>query len=170
MDLLRSAYGSSDEEDHGDGEEEVKVRLVGSTEDPGVERGNRGCFPGRLRSLSHMVLSVDCHRMASVDTAPIILQPPTLVHRRSLAGEDSLGVLLATPHPAFRVLINHPFRLASCVQGSEPVALKPQVLSKPINAAPYVNPALRTIVAKPAFIPPTQKELTSNIKVWHPCL
>lgn len=44
--------------------------------------------------------------------------------------------------------------------------LKVELLRKPtMTVAPHVNPALKTLVARQGFIPPTQTELTTNVKV-----
>lgn len=47
----------------------------------------------------------------------------------------------------------------------EAVDLKPELLKKPVSAAPYVNPALKTVAQKPGYIPPNQLQLTTNVKV-----
>jgi len=43
--------------------------------------------------------------------------------------------------------------------------LAPKVLRKTVNAAPFVNPALGTIMNRPAFVPPGQSEMTTNVVV-----
>lgn len=40
-----------------------------------------------------------------------------------------------------------------------------QLVSRTVNSAPFVNPALKTVMNRPGFIPPTQKQLTTNVKV-----
>lgn len=40
-----------------------------------------------------------------------------------------------------------------------------QLVSRTVNSAPFVNPALKTVMNRPGFIPPTQTQLTTNVKV-----
>ena len=40
-----------------------------------------------------------------------------------------------------------------------------QLWSRTVNSAPFVNPALKTVMNRPGFIPPTQTQLTANVKV-----
>jgi hypothetical protein len=50
--------------------------------------------------------------------------------------------------------------------GGSGVQLKVELLRKPsVTVAPHVNPALKTLVQRQGFIPPTQTELTTNVKV-----
>ena len=39
------------------------------------------------------------------------------------------------------------------------------IYSRTVNSAPFINPALKTLMNRPGFIPPNQKELTTNVKV-----
>lgn len=40
----------------------------------------------------------------------------------------------------------------------------PHLITRTVNSAPFVNPALKTILHRPGFIAPTQRELTTNVK------
>lgn len=44
-------------------------------------------------------------------------------------------------------------------------AVPVQLVSRTVNSAPFVNPALKTVLNRPGFIPPTQTQLTTNVKV-----
>ncbi|EWM29450.1 pre-mrna-processing factor 17 [Nannochloropsis gaditana] len=40
----------------------------------------------------------------------------------------------------------------------------PYLVNRSVNSAPFVNPALKTVMNRPGFIPPTSRELTTNVK------
>ncbi len=80
-----------------------------------------------------------------------MLQPPAAAapaspSKRKRGGKAAAATAAAAPAPAGP-------------------AVPVQLVSRTVNSAPYVNPALKTALNRPGFIPPTQTMLTTNVKV-----
>lgn len=77
---------------------------------------------------------------------PAVAAEPTYPSKRKRGGK---GAAAAAPAPAPPAL----------------PAVPVQLVSRTVNSAPFVNPALKTVMNRPGFIPPTQTQLTTNVKV-----
>ncbi len=75
-------------------------------------------------------------------------------------GSDSDSESLSPAHSSSTAASSAAAPATANDASAQPVHL----VRRTVNSAPFVNPALKTVLDRPGFIPPTTRELTTNVK------